>query len=251
MISEVLIYDSPECFIRHDLLSGSISKVAHNGHLVEILETLSLAQEGKLEKLNLNELPGFGFEISIPILGTLTTFRYYVSLHEGKVEEELTYIMGIENPETVMSYSKEEGFNLVTDDPDIIVDYLTDDMCDLLDTDLALVIPRVIPNILDKIDLVKVNITKEETTIINKIMSKLFPCDISEVDQLKRVTREVELSIYNNPGSYIVVNSYIPQTLDIIKSDSGIINKLEDNNSRLIVVTDDDKKDHQYTLSCF
>lgn len=159
--------------------------------------------------------------------------------------------MGIENPETVMSYSKEEGFNLVTDDPDIIVDYLTDDMCDLLDTDLALVIPRVIPNILDKIDLVKVNITKEETTIINKIMSKLFPCDISEVDQLKRVTREVELSIYNNPGSYIVVNSYIPQTLDIIKSDSGIINKLEDDNSRLIVVTNEDKKAYQHTLSCF
>lgn len=150
-----------------------------------------------------------------------------------------------------MSYSKEEGFNLVTDDPDIIVDYLTDDMCDLLDTDLALVIPRVIPNILDKIDLVKVNITKEETTIINKIMSKLFPCDISEVDQLKRVTRGVELSIYNNPGSYIVVNSYIPQTLDIIKSDSGIINKLEDDNSRLIVVTNEDKKAYQHTLSCF
>lgn len=251
MISEVLIYDSIECCIRHDLLSRSISKVAHNGHLVEILETLSMAQEGKLEKLNLNELPMFGFEILTPILGTLTAFRYYVNLREGEIEEELLYTKGLENPEVVMSYSKKKGFNLVTDDPDIIVDYLTDDMCDLLDTDLALVIPRVIPNILDKIDLVKVNITKEETTIINKIMSKLFPCDISEVDQLKRVTREVELSIYNNPGSYIVVNSYIPQTLDIIKSDSGIINKLEDDNSRLIVVTDDDKKDHQYTLSCF
>lgn len=251
MISEVLIYESPECCTRHDLFSGLISKVAHNGHLVEILETLSMAQEGKLEKLNFNELPMFGFEISIPILGTLTMFRYYVNLHEGKVEEELTYVVGIENPETVMYYSKKDGFNLVTDNPDIIVDYLTDDMCDLLDTNLALVIPRIIPNILDKIDLVKVNITKEEKTITNKIMSKLFPCDISEVDQLKRVTREVELSIYNNPGSYIVVNSYIPQTLDIIKSDSGIINKLEDDNSRLIVVTDDDKKDHQYTLSCF
>ena len=251
MISEVLIYDSIECCIRHDLLSRSISKVAHNGHLVEILETLSMAQEGKLEKLNLNELPMFGFEILIPILGTLTAFRYYVNLREGEIEEELLYTKGLENPEVIMSYSKKKGFNLVTDDPDIILDYLTDDMCDLLDTNLALVIPRIIPNILDKIDLVKVNITKEETTIINKIMSKLFPCDISKVDQLKRVTREVELSLYNNPGSYIVVNSYIPQTLDIIKSDSGIINKLEDDNSRLIVVTDDDKKDHKHTLSCF
>lgn len=251
MISEVLIYDSIECCIRHDLLSRSISKVAHNGHLVEILETLSLAQEGKLEKLNLNELPMFGFEILIPILGTLTAFRYYVNLREGEIEEELLYTKGLENPEVVMSYSKKKGFNLVADDPDIILDYLTDDMCDLLDTNLALVIPRIIPNILDKIDLVKVNITKEEKTITNKIMSKLFPCDISKVDQLKRVTREVELSIYNNPGSYIVVNSYIPQTLDIIKSDSGIINKLEDDNSRLIVVTNEDKKAYQHTLSCF
>lgn len=117
------------------------------GYLSEIIETVYLASIG-LKKLDLNKLPRLGFSINLPI-DFFIEFRYEVTYKDGTVVETLTYREGIEEDEEVLSYNKEDGLKLLTENPDIVIDFLTDDLYDLVNTDLDLVIPRIMPKVFD------------------------------------------------------------------------------------------------------
>ena len=131
------------------------------GYLSEIIETVYSAYSG-LKKLDLNKLPRLGFSINLPI-DFFIEFRYEVTYKDGTVVETLTYREGIEEDEEVLSYNKEDGLKLLTENPDIVIDFLTDDLYDLVNTDLDLVIPRIMPKVFDgMVNIKRVEISKKE-----------------------------------------------------------------------------------------
>lgn len=157
------------------------------GYLSEIIETVYSAYSG-LKKLDLNKLPRLGFSINLPI-DFFIEFRYEVSYSKGgAIVETLTYREGIEEDEEVLSYNKEDGLKLLTENPDIVIDFLTDDLYDLVNTDLDLVIPRIMPKVFDGMVNIKgVEISKKEKVrkgILSRISEKFFKVDTDSVDDL-------------------------------------------------------------------
>lgn len=219
----------------------------NTGYLSEILETVYLALSG-LKKLDLNKLPRLGFSINLPI-DYFIEFRYEVSYKDGTVVETLTYREGIKEDEEVLSYNKEDGLKLLTDNPDIIIDFLTDDLYDLVDTDLDLVIPRIVPKVFNgMVNIKRVEISKKETKkgILSKIKEKFHKADTDSVDDLLLVKKEICKALSNSKDCFLVV-SEVPK--DFISTDVDIIGLLDNSECSLILDRPTEQEDNFVLLS--
>lgn len=174
------------------------------GYISEIIETVYSAYSGK-KRLYLHKLPRLGFSINLPI-DSFIEFRYEVTYKDGTVVETLTYREGIEEDEVVLSYNKEDGLKLLTENPDIIIDFLTDDLYDLVNTDLDLVIPRIMPKVFDgMVNIKKVEISKKEEVkkgFLSRISEKFFKVDTDSVDNLLLIKKEICRALSNSKDCF-------------------------------------------------
>lgn len=204
------------------------------GYISEIIETVYSAYSGK-KRLYLHKLPRLGFSINLPI-DIFIEFRYEVTYKDGTVVETLTCREGIEEDEVVLSYNKEDGLKLLTENPDIIIDFLTDDLYDLVNTDLDLVIPRIMPKVFDgMVNIKKVEISKKEEVkkgILSRISEKFFKVDTDSVDDLLLVKKEICKALSNSKDCFLVV-SEVPK--DFIRTDVDIIGLLDNSKCSLIL----------------
>ena len=213
----------------------------NTGYLSEILETVYLAHSGK-KKLDFDRLPPRGFSINLPIK-FFKEFRYEVSYKDGVVVETLTYREGIDEDEEVLSYNKEDGLRLLTDNPDIVVDFLTDDLYDLVNTDLDLVIPRIMPKVFNgMIEIKRIEVRKKESRkgILSKIWEKFHKIDTDSVDDLLLTKMEICRALSNIKDCILIV-SEVPK--DFIRNDVDIIGLLDDSECRLILDRPTDQED--------
>lgn len=204
------------------------------GYLSEIIETVYSAYSGK-KRLYLHKLPRLGFSINLPI-DFFIEFRYEVTYKDGTVVETLTYREGIEEDEEVLSYNKEDGLKLLTENPDIIIDFLTDDLYDLVNTDLDLVIPRIMPKVFDgMVNIKRVEISKKEEVkkgILSRISEKFFQTGTDSVDNLLLVKKEICKALSNSKDCFLIV-SEVPK--DFISTDVDIIGLLDNSECSLII----------------
>lgn len=218
------------------------------GYLSEIIETVYSAYSG-LKKLDLNKLPRLGFSINLPI-DFFIEFRYEVTYKDGTVVETLTYREGIEEDEEVLSYNKEDGLKLLTENPDIIIDFLTDDLYDLVNTDLDLVIPRIMPKVFDgMVNIKRVEISKKEEVrkgILSRISEKFFKVDTDSVDDLLLVKKEICKALSNSKDCFLVV-SEVPKYF--ISTDVDIIGLLDNSECSLILDRPTEQEDNFVLLS--
>ena len=218
------------------------------GYLSEIIETVYLASIG-LKKLDLNKLPRLGFSINLPI-DFFIEFRYEVTYKDGTVVETLTYREGIEEDEEVLSYNKEDGLKLLTENPDIVIDFLTDDLYDLVNTDLDLVIPRIMPKVFDgMVNIKRVEISKKEEVrkgILSRISEKFFKVDTDSVDDLLLVKKKICRALSNSKDCFLVV-SEVPK--DFISTDVDIIGLLDNSECSLILDRPTEQEDNFVLLS--
>lgn len=218
------------------------------GYISEIIETVYSAYSGK-KRLDLNKLPPRGFSIYLPI-NIFIEFRYEVTYKDGTVVETLTYREGIEEDEVVLSYNKEDGLKLLTENPDIIIDFLTDDLYDLVNTDLDLVIPRIMPKVFDgMVNIKRVEISKKEEVrkgILSRISEKFFKVDTDSVDNLLLVKREICRALSNSKDCFLVV-SEVPK--DFIRTDVDIIGLLDNSECSLILDRPTEQEDNFVLLS--
>ena len=218
------------------------------GYLSEIIDTVYSAYSG-LKKLDLNKLPRLGFSINLPI-DFFIGFRYEVTYKDGTVVETLTYREGIEEDEEVLSYNKEDGLKLLTENPDIVIDFLTDDLYDLVNTDLDLVIPRIMPKVFDDmVNIKRVEINKKEEVrkgILSRISEKFFKVDTDSVDNLLLVKKEICKALSNSKDCFLVV-SEVPK--DFISTDVDIIWLLDNSECSLILDRPTEQEDNFVLLS--
>lgn len=217
------------------------------GYLSEIIETVYSAYSGK-KRLYLHKLPRLGFSINLPI-DFFIEFRYEVTYKDGTVVETLTYREGIEEEE-VLSYNKEDGLKLLTDNPDIVIDFLTDDLYDLVNTDLDLVIPRIMPKVFDgMVNIKRVEISKKEEVrkgILSRISEKFFKVDTDSVDDLLLVKKKICKALSNSKDCFLVV-SEVPK--DFIRTDVDIIGLLDNSECSLILDRPTEQEDNFVLLS--
>ena len=218
------------------------------GYLSEIIETVYSAYSGK-KRLYLHKLPRLGFSINLPI-DFFIEFRYEVTYKDGTVVETLTYREGIEEDEEVLSYNKEDGLKLLTENPDIVIDFLTDDLYDLVNTDLDLVIPRIMPKVFDgMVNIKRVEISKKEEVrkgILSRISEKFFKVDTDSVDDLLLVKKEICKALSNSKDCFLVV-SEVPK--DFISTDVDIIVLLDNSECSLILDRPTEQEDNFVLLS--
>lgn len=117
-----------------------------------------------------------------------------------------------------------DGLKLLTDNPDIIIDFLTDDLYDLVNTDLDLVIPRIVPKVFDgMVNIKRVEISKKEEVkkgFLSRISEKFFKVDTDSVDNLLLIKKEICRALSNSKDCFLVV-SEVPE--DFIRTDVDII----------------------------
>ncbi len=218
------------------------------GYISEIIETVYSAYSGE-KRLYLHKLPRLGFSINLPI-DFFIEFRYEVTYKDGTVVETLTYREGIEEDEVVLSYNKEDGLKLLTENPDIIIDFLTDDLYDLVNTDLDLVIPRIMPKVFDgMVNIKKVEISKKEEVkkgFLSRISEKFFKVDTDSVDNLLLVKKEICRALSNSKDCFLVV-SEVPK--DFIRTDVDIIGLLDNSECSLILDRPTEQEDNFVLLS--
>ena len=218
------------------------------GYLSEIIETVYSAYSGK-KRLYLHKLPRLGFSINLPI-DIFIEFRYEVMYKDGTVVETLTCREGIEEDEVVLSYNKEDGLKLLTENPDIIIDFLTDDLYDLVNTDLDLVIPRIMPKVFDgMVNIKRVEISKKEKVrkgILSRISEKFFKVDTDSVDNLLLIKKEICRALSNSKDCFLVV-SEVPK--DFIRTDVDIIGLLDNSKCSLILDRPTEQEDNFVLLS--
>lgn len=218
------------------------------GYLSEIIETVYSAYSG-LKKLDLNKLPRLGFSINLPI-DFFIEFRYEVTYKDGTVVETLTYREGIEEDEEVLSYNKEDGLKLLTENPDIVIDFLTDDLYDLVNTDLDLVIPRIMPKVFDgMVNIKRVEISKKEEVrkgILSRISEKFFKVDTDSVDDLLLVKKEICRALSNSKDCFLIVSGV---SKDFISTDVDIIGLLDNSECSLILDRPTEQEDNFVLLS--
>lgn len=218
------------------------------GYISEIIETVYSAYSGK-KRLYLHKLPRLGFSINLPI-DIFIEFRYGVTYKDGTVVETLTCREGIEEDEVVLSYNKGDGLKLLTDNPDIIIDFLTDDLYDLVNTDLDLVIPRIMPKVFDgMVNIKRVEISKKEEVrkgILSRISEKFFKVDTDSVDNLLLVKKEICRALSNSKDCFLVV-SEVPK--DFIRTDVDIIGLLDNSECSLILDRPTEQEDNFVLLS--
>ena len=219
------------------------------GYLSEIIETVYSAYSG-LKKLDLNKLPRLGFSINLPI-DFFIEFRYEVSYSKGgAIVETLTYREGIEEDEEVLSYNKEDGLKLLTENPDIVIDFLTDDLYDLVNTDLDLVIPRIMPKVFDgMVNIKRVEINKKEEVrkgILSRISEKFFKVDTDSVDDLLLVKKEICRALSNSKDCFLIVSGV---SKDFISTDVDIIGLLDNSECSLILDRPTEQEDNFVLLS--
>ena len=217
------------------------------GYISEIIETVYSAYSGK-KRLYLHKLPRLGFSINLPI-DFFIEFRYEVTYKDGTVVETLTYREGIEEDEEVLSYNKEDGLKLLTENPDIVIDFLTDDLYDLVNTDLDLVIPRIMPKVFDgMVNIKRVEISKKEEVrkgILSRISEKFFKVDTDSVDDLLLVKKEICRALSNSKDCFLV--SEVPK--DFISTDVDIIGLLDNSECSLILDRPTEQEDNFVLLS--
>ena len=215
------------------------------GYISEIIETVYSAYSGK-KRLYLHKLPRLGFSINLPI-DIFIEFRYEVMYKDGTVVETLTCREGIEEDEVVLSYNKEDGLKLLTENPDIIIDFLTDDLYDLVNTDLDLVIPRIMPKVFDgMVNIKRVEISKKEKVrkgILSRISEKFFKVDTDSVVLIKK---EICRALSNSKDCFLVV-SEVPK--DFIRTDVDIIGLLDNSKCSLILDRPTEQEDNFVLLS--
>lgn len=218
------------------------------GYISEIIETVYSAYSGK-KRLYLHKLPRLGFSINLPI-DFFIEFRYEVTYKDGTVVETLTCREGIEEDEVVLSYNKEDGLKLLTENPDIIIDFLTDDLYDLVNTDLDLVIPRIMPKVFDgMVNIKRVEISKKEEVrkgILSRISEKFFKVDTDSADNLLLVKKEICKALSNSKDCFLVV-SEVPK--DFIRTDVDIIGLLDNSDCSLILDRPTEQEDNFVLLS--
>lgn len=219
------------------------------GYLSEIIETVYSAYSG-LKRLDLNKLPPRGFSINLPI-DFFIEFRYEVSYSKGgAIVETLTYREGIEEDEEVLSYNKEDGLKLLTENPDIVIDFLTDDLYDLVNTDLDLVIPRIMPKVFDgMVNIKRVEISKKEEVrkgILSRISEKFFKVDTDSVDDLLLVKKEICKALSNSKDCFLIVSGV---SKDFISTDVDIIGLLDNSECSLILDRPTEQEDNFVLLS--
>lgn len=218
------------------------------GYLSEIIETVYSAYSGK-KRLYLHKLPRLGFSINLPI-DIFIEFRYEVTYKDGTVVETLTCREGIEEDEVVLSYNKGDGLKLLTENPDIVIDFLTDDLYDLVNTDLDLVIPRIMPKVFDgMVNIKRVEINKKEEVrkgILSRISEKFFKVDTDSVDDLLLVKKEICKALSNSKDCFLVV-SEVPK--DFISTDVDIIGLLDNSECSLILDRPTEQEDNFVLLS--
>ena len=218
------------------------------GYISEIIETVYSAYSGK-KRLYLHKLPRLGFSINLPI-DIFIEFRYEVTYKDGTVVETLTCREGIEEDEVVLSYNKEDGLKLLTENPDIIIDFLTDDLYDLVNTDLDLVIPRIMPKVFDgMVNIKKVEISKKEEVkkgFLSRISEKFFKVDTDSVDNLLLIKKEICRALSNSKDCFLVV-SEVPK--DFIRTDVDIIGLLDNSKCSLILDRPTEQEDNFVLLS--
>lgn len=218
------------------------------GYISEIIETVYSAYSGK-KRLYLHKLPRLGFSINLPI-DIFIEFRYEVTYKDGTVVETLTYREGIEEDEVVLSYNKEDGLKLLTENPDIIIDFLTDDLYDLVNTDLDLVIPSIMPKVFDgMVNIKKVEISKKEEVkkgFLSRISEKFFKVDTDSVDNLLLIKKEICRALSNSKDCFLVV-SEVPK--DFIRTDVDIIGLLDNSECSLILDRPTEQEDNFVLLS--
>ena len=218
------------------------------GYISEIIETVYSAYSGK-KRLYLHKLPRLGFSINLPI-DIFIEFRYEVMYKDGTVVETLTCREGIEEDEVVLSYNKEDGLKLLTENPDIIIDFLTDDLYDLVNTDLDLVIPRIMPKVFDgMVNIKRVEISKKEKVrkgILSRISEKFFKVDTDSVDNLLLIKKEICRALSNSKDCFLVV-SEVPK--DFIRTDVDIIGLLDNSKCSLILDRPTEQEDNFVLLS--
>lgn len=219
------------------------------GYISEIIETVYSAYSGK-KRLYLHKLPRLGFSINLPI-DIFIEFRYEVTYKDGTVVETLSCREGIEEDEVVLSYNKEDGLKLLTDNPDIIIDFLTDDLYDLVNTDLDLVIPRIVPKVFDgMVNIKRVEISKKEEEVrkgfLSRIREKFFKVDTDRVDNLLLVKKEICKALSNSKDCFLVV-SEVPK--DFIRTDVDIIGLLDNSECSLILDRPTEQEDNFVLLS--
>lgn len=218
------------------------------GYISEIIETVYSAYSGK-KRLYLHKLPRLEFSINLPI-DIFIEFRYEVTYKDGTVVETLTCREGIEEDEVVLSYNKEDGLKLLTENPDIIIDFLTDDLYDLVNTDLDLVIPRIMPKVFDgMVNIKKVEISKKEEVkkgFLSRISEKFFKVDTDSVDNLLLIKKEICKALSNSKDCFLVV-SEVPK--DFIRTDVDIIGLLDNSKCSLILDHPTEQEDNFVLLS--
>lgn len=218
------------------------------GYISEIIETVYSAYSGK-KRLYLHKLPRLGFSINLPI-DIFIEFRYEVTYKDGTVVETLTCREGIEEDEVVLSYNKEDGLKLLTENPDIIIDFLTDDLYDLVNTDLDLVIPRIMPKVFDgMVNIKRVEISKKEEVkkgFLSRISEKFFKVDTDSVDNLLLIKKEICRALSNSKDCFLVV-SEVPK--DFIRTDVDIIGLLDNSKCSLILDRPTEQEDNFVLLS--
>lgn len=218
------------------------------GYISEIIETVYSAYSGK-KRLYLHKLPRLGFSINLPI-DIFIEFRYEVTYKDGTVVETLTCREGIEEDEVVLSYNKGDGLKLLTENPDIIIDFLTDDLYDLVNTDLDLVIPRIMPKVFDgMVNIKRVEISKKEKVrkgILSRISEKFFKVDTDSVDNLLLIKKEICRALSNSKDCFLVV-SEVPK--DFIRTDVDIIGLLDNSKCSLILDRPTEQEDNFVLLS--
>lgn len=218
------------------------------GYISEIIETVYSAYSGK-KRLYLHKLPRLGFSINLPI-DIFIEFRYEVTYKDGTVVETLTCREGIEEDEVVLSYNKEDGLKLLTENPDIIIDFLTDDLYDLVNTDLDLVIPRIMPKVFDgMVNIKRVEISKKEKVrkgILSRISEKFFKVDTDSVDNLLLIKKEICRALSNSKDCFLVVSEVLK---DFIRTDVDIIGLLDNSECSLILDRPTEQEDNFVLLS--
>lgn len=245
MISQILAYtgtDEDPGDYRTFLLQDYLIVPDSTGYLAEILETVGSAIGGK-RKLDLNKLPPQGFSVNIPI-DYFIEFWYEVTYKDGLVVETLNYREGVEEDEEVLSYNRKDGLKILTDNPDVVIDFLTDDLYDLLDTSLDLVIPRVMPKVFNGIIEVKKVVGKGEKKkgVLSKIMEK-FTNNTSEVADILGLIEEVRKTLSDSMDCFLIASDLPRQLID---SDGEITEGLRKRGCRLIL--DRPKSDDNYVL---
>ena len=214
------------------------------GYLSEIIETVYSAYSGK-KRLYLHKLPRLGFSINLPI-DFFIEFRYEVSYSKGgAIVETLTYREGIEEDEEVLSYNKEDGLKLLTENPDIVIDFqIGRTSC------RDLVIPRIMPKVFDgMVNIKRVEISKKEEVrkgILSRISEKFFKVDTDSVDDLLLVKKEICKALSNSKDCFLVV-SEVPK--DFISTDVDIIGLLDNSECSLILDRPTEQEDNFVLLS--